>query len=300
MAELTARGTRPSAAIRNQYAKGLRSLIDDMNKSVLYWISTVYNRRSDEILADDASPSRDLAKELRALFRQWERNFDEYAETRARWFSKRVNSNATRQMKSALRDAGFTVRFRNSRRVNMMLQATVAENVNLIRSIPQQYLTNVTSIVMQSVRSGRDMGYIAQQVQREYGVSKRRAITIARDQTNKATEAVSQARAADIGITHGFWMHRSGGKVPRPTHEAFNGQRFKLTEGLYDSQAERVRGGGYRGRFVKPAELINCHCTFRLDTSTILGNGFANDNRIRRAIIVKFPSGSFVEIPRAA
>lgn len=299
MANFTARSARPSAAIRDQYERGLRSLIEEMNNSVLYWLSARYNARADEIVAADASPSKELEKELKDLMRQWGRKFDEYAVHRARWFAKRVNTSTTNQLKGALKDAGLTVKFRNSRRVNNMYQATVAENVNLIKTIPQQYLSNVNTIVMQSVRNGRDMGFIAKQIQEQYGKSKARAITIARDQTNKATEAVSQARAADIGITHGFWMHRSGGKVPRPTHEGFDGQRFELAKGLYDPQAWKKKGG-YVGQWVKPAELINCHCTFKLDLSTITGNGVATDSKRRGVILVKFASGSTVEYAKAA
>ena len=39
-----------------------------------------------------------------------------------------------------------------------------------------------------------------------------------------------------------------------------DGKRFKLSEGLYDSK---------EGRNVLPAELVNCHCTFNYDLSTI-------------------------------
>ena len=77
---------------------------------------------------------------------------------------------------------------------------------------------------------------------------------IARDQTVKATEAVNRARCADVGITDGIWMHRSGSKVPRHTHVQMNGKRFNLSDGLYDS---------HEGRNVLPGELVNCRCTYK-------------------------------------
>ena len=290
-ATFTARATRPSAAIRDQYEGGLKKLIAEMNNSVLYWLTARFNARRDELVFD-ASPSREMEKELRALLRQWQGRFDEYAEIRARWFANRVNTNTLNQLKGALKDAGLTVRFRNSRRVNNILMANVSQNVSLIKSIPEKYLQQVDNIVWTSVQNGRDMGFIAKEVQAQYGITKNRAITIARDQTNKATEALSQARAADIGIEYGFWIHRGGGKVPRATHEAFDGQRFKLSEGLYDSDPRVMR-------FVKPAELINCHCTFKLDLSTITGAGVAMDSKRRGVIIVQFPSAT-VEYAKAA
>lgn len=284
MADMTARGARPSAAIRDQYQQGLTALISEMVNSVEYWLTARYTAREDEIVAQDASPTRDLEKELRELMKQWGSRFDDYATQRAKWFARRVNTNTTNQLKGALKDAGLTVAFRNSRRVNNIYKSVIANNVNLIRTIPQQFLGNVNTIVMQSIRNGRDMGFIAKQVREQYGVTKNRAITIARDQTNKATEAVSNARCADIGIEYGIWMHRSGSKVPRSSHVKMNGKRFKLSEGLYDDDPKV-------NRKVKPAELINCHCTFRLDLSTITGEGIAMDSR-RGITYIHFPAAT--------
>ena len=284
MADMTARGARPSAAIRNQYRRGLENLISEMTNSVEYWLTARYNAREDEIVAKDASPSKELEKELGTLMWQWQGRFNDYAKQRAKWFARRVNTSTTNQLKGSLKDAGLTVEFKNSRRVNNIYQAIVTENVNLIKSIPQQFLGNVNSIVMNSVRNGRDMGFIADEVRKQYGVTKNRAITIARDQTNKATEAVSYARVTDIGITHGIWMHRSGGKVPRTTHVSMDGKRFKLSEGLFDEDPKV-------NRLVKPAELVNCHCTFRLDLTDLVGEGMAMDSR-RGVMYRVFPAAT--------
>lgn len=288
----TARAPRPNAGIRAQYQKSLVDLTREMADSVIYWLRARYRAREDEIIAADASPTKDLEKELRALMRQWNKRFDTYAQHRARWLAKRVNTSTVNQLKGALKDAGLTVKFKNTRRINNILQATVAENVGLIKSIPQQMLAQVNTIVMQSVKNGRDMGAITREIEKEYGITRRRAIMIARDQTNKATEAASRARCQDIGVTHGFWMPRGGGKEPRTTHHGeMAGQRFELSKGLYDPQAERVRGGGYVGRNVKPGELINCHCTFKLDLSTIGNEGVAMDHK-RGVMRVELPGAT--------
>lgn len=284
MADMTARGARPSAAIRDQYTQGLTQLIEEMFNSVEFWLGARYKARADEIIAEDASPSRDLEKELRDLFRHWERKFNDYSTQRAKWFARRANTNTTNQLKGALKDAGLTVKFRNSRRVNNMLQSIIAENAGLIRNIPQQFRNGINTAVMQGVRNGRDMGYISDQMRYQYHMSKKRAITIARDQTNKATEAISRARCEDIGIEYGIWMHRSGSKVPRSTHVKMNGKRFKLSEGLFDDDP-RVN------RMVKPAELVNCHCTFRLDLSTITNGEVAMDSR-RGVTYIHFPAAT--------
>lgn len=272
MPPLTARGAVPSAAIKAQYQKALIKMADEMRDSVTYWLTARYGAREDEIVAADASPTANLLKELRALLRQWGKRFNEFAATRALWFAKSTNRSVTTQLVSSLKDAGLTVKFANSRRVNSILRAIVAENVGLIKSIPQQYLSEVEGIVLRGVQNGRDMGFITEELQGRYKVTRNRAITIARDQTNKATEAISSQRCQSIGVTHGFWMHRSGSKKPRSTHEAMNGTRFELAAGLYDSAV------GYE---VKPGELINCHCTFKLDISTV-APGVAMDGSLVR------------------
>lgn len=277
MAEFTARGALPSSAIKADYQKALTSLVEEMRDSVLWWIKARYRAREDEIVvAEDKSPSRDLEQEINELFRQWEKRFDDFAKIRARSFGRRANTNTTRQLYNAMKEAGLTVRFKNSRRVNNMLQSIIAENTGLITSIPRDSMSKVRTIVMQGVQNGRDMSFIADEIQERFKKTRNEAVRIAVDQTNKATEAISRARCEDIGVTHGFWMHRSGSKDPRKTHIAMNGKRFKLSEGLYDYSV------GYN---VKPGELIWCRCTFKLDLSTI-GAGVAMDNIGRRLLVL--------------
>lgn len=275
MAEFTARGALPSSAIKADYQKALTSLVEEMRDSVLWWIKARYRAREDEIVvAEDKSPSRDLEQEINELFRQWEKRFDDFAKIRARSFGRRANTNTTRQLYNAMKEAGLTVRFKNSRRVNNMLQSIIAENTGLITSIPRDSMSKVRTIVMQGVQNGRDMSFIADEIQERFKKTRNEAVRIAVDQTNKATEAISRARCEDIGVTHGFWVHRSGSKNPRESHVKMNGKRFKLSEGLYDYSV------GYN---VKPGELIWCRCTFKLDLSTI-GAGVAMDNMGRRRL----------------
>lgn len=250
------RGALPSAAIKAQYQKAMVKMIDEMHRSTLYWIKAGYNAREDEIVSKDASPAAELEKALKRLYRRWSDKFSIFAAVRAKWFAKRANTTTTQQLYNSMQDAGLLVNVKNSRRISGILNSIVFENVNLIKTIPEQYFGQVHTIVMQGMQNGRNTGYVAEQLEKRYSVTRSRAIIIARDQTNKATEFLAVARCAEWGVTEGVWMHRSGSKVSRPTHEAMDGKRFKLSEGLYDSNK-------YVRRKVVPGELINCNCTFR-------------------------------------
>jgi SPP1 gp7 family putative phage head morphogenesis protein len=133
-------------------------------------------------------------------------------------------------------------------------KATVNANVALIKSIPQQYLRNVEGIVMRSVQTGRDLGALSKDLQKQFGVTKRRAALISRDQNNKATSAFQRARQQELGITRAVWMHSHAGKEPRPTHVAMNGKTYDINKGMWDADEKE---------WVFPGQLINCRCTSR-------------------------------------
>ncbi len=56
-----------------------------------------------------------------------------------------------------------------------ILQATIAENVGLIKSIHTAYFEQVQTIVMQGVKNGRDMDYIRRELTDRFRVSERKA-----------------------------------------------------------------------------------------------------------------------------
>ncbi|MBS0368984.1 MAG: hypothetical protein JSS57_07280 [Proteobacteria bacterium] len=183
------------------------------------------------------------------LTAQWQAAFDEGAERMARSFSKESSKFTDAQMRKTLADAGFTVRFTPTPAQIDVLRASVHENVALIKSIPQQYLKNVEGLVMRSVQRGRDLSTLYEDLQKQHGVTRRRAALIARDQNNKATSVFQETRRKELGITQAIWMHSHGGKTPRPTHVAMDGKLYDVNKGMWDS---------HEGKFVFPGQLINC------------------------------------------
>ena len=208
----------------------------------------------------DASPAASLAKVLNSLQHYFRTHFQTLADRVSRKFASRAESGASVSLKSILKEEGFTVNFRLTRQMNDILQAVIAENVGLIKSIPSEYFSQIQTIVMQGVKNGRDLEYIKGELLKRYEITERRAQIIARDQTNKATQAISRARVMETGITTARWVHIPGAKTSRETHKAFDGQIFDIRKGMYDRDA---------GRYVQPGELINCNCRFRLVVPSI-------------------------------
>lgn len=243
---------QPNAGIEAWYRKRLDLLITAMNKDVQKLMSQAYTS-SDAGIAQDASPAVALRNAARRGRKKWVKKYDEAAEVLAREFADKTLDASDRSMRKKLDDIGFTVRFTMNDAMRDAYQATIGENVGLIRSIPEQYFTQIETMAMQSVTAGRDVGALTDNIQKQYHVTKRRAALIARDQNNKATSDMVSARQRSLGATEGIWRHSHGGKTQRPEHVAADGKRFDLSKGLL-----------IKGKYVMPGKEINCKCGWEM------------------------------------
>jgi SPP1 gp7 family putative phage head morphogenesis protein len=248
--EIVLRPVHPNAGIEAEYRRRLDRLIRAMNKSVDYWVRAAYRSNEPE-MAQDETPAAALRRAMAQLRRRWLRNFNEGAKELAKWFATASTERSDAALRAILKKAGFTVEFTMTPAARDILAATTTANVALIKSIPQQYLNQVEGAVMRSVQAGRDLKSLTDELQTHYGVSRRRAAFISRDQNNKATAAMTRARQAELGITEATWMHSGGGKHPRPTHVAMNGDRYEVGKGMWDPAVKR---------FIFPGEEPNCRC----------------------------------------
>lgn len=247
----TIAGVQANAGIEAQYRRRLDALIEEMHASLLYWLRAQYRKTEPVTLAEDRSPAKELDARMRRLSRRWLKRFDDVATEMAKHFSTSVANRSDSALRAGLKKAGWTVQFKMTPAMRDALDAVTAENVGLIKSIASEHLTDVQGILMRSVARGHDLHMMSKELQERYGVTKRRAALIARDQNNKANAIIVKTRQKELGIVEAIWMHSTAGKHPRPTHVAMNGKRYPVAEGMFDSD---------EGRNVQPGELINCRC----------------------------------------
>lgn len=245
------RPVHPNVGIGAAYRRRIDALVAEMANSYRHWLVARY--RANPPIATDALPARDLEKQLSELGRQWAKRFDEAAPKLARWFAQSAERRSRAALDKILRDAGISVRFQMNAEMRDAYQATLSENVGLIRSIPQQYHTQVEGMVMRSVSAGRDLSELTDDLQARFGVTRRRAALIARDQNNKATAVFVRVRQKQAGITKAVWLHSHGGKEPRKTHLANDGRLYDPAKGWFDPDP-KVR------RRIWPGTEINCRC----------------------------------------
>ncbi len=199
---LVLRPVRPNVGLRVKYQSKMDALIAEMQRSLVYWLSAAWRSNPPE-MAMDASPAMTMRRAMQRLTRFWMKRFDEAAPELADYFATDVEDRSAAVLKKTLRKGGFSVRFQRTRAMNDVLQATIGENVGLIKSIAQKHLSEVEGLVMRSVIQGRKLDELTKQLEHRYGLTRKRAALISRDQNNKATSQMQRARQLDLGITQG-------------------------------------------------------------------------------------------------
>lgn len=230
------------------YRRELDSLIREMQAETFEIVTGVYRENPPEI-AQDASPAVELNNAVKAMAEKWSARFAKIAARRATQFANGTMQHVDTSTKAAFRKSGMEVEFKMTAAMNDAYRAVVAENVGLIRSIPNQYFTEIQGIAMRSVQRGRDAHLMATELRARYGVTRRRAALIARDQNNKATAVINRVRQLELGITEAIWQHSTAGREPRPEHVRANGRKFDIRKGCEID-----------GEFILPGEKINCRC----------------------------------------
>ena len=255
----TIRAVQPNAGIAAWYSEKLEAPLNEALHELLNMLAPVMpvipvgTPKVVQQLAHDAGVGT-IRQRLKQWGDRWAKKFDALAPKLAASFTSKNFVAAQASFASALRDAGFTVKFQTTRASMEAYKAVLAENVGLIRSIPQQFHTQVETLVWQAVKRGSDMGTLSTQLRQQYGVTVRRAALIARDQNAKAKATIENTQRQQLGITLAIWQHSHGGKTPRPNHVAMNGKVFDLAKGMWDD-VER--------QFILPGQLINCRCSSR-------------------------------------
>lgn len=248
----------PNAGIEVAYRKRLDRLIDQMNASILYWLTARWRVNPPTSMGMDEQPwFGSLQRTMRQLISRWETKFDELAPELAAYFAESVTERPTGRLTQILDDAGFTVDFKLTPAVRTAMGAIVQENVSLIKSIAREHLTDVEGIVYRSVSAGGDLETLAKSLRQRFDVPKKRAAFIAHHQNNAATAAITRIRQSEAGITSAVWMHSHAGKTPRPEHVAF--AAGQMGGPVYD-----VNKGAYlEGVWTWPGREPGCRCFSR-------------------------------------
>lgn len=128
--------------------------------------------------------------------------------------------------------------------VKTPLQAVLADNVSLIRSLNDQMRNGISGAVFRGLTSRTPAREVAREIRKATGIGTSRAQLIAADQLRKLTARLDQERQEQCGISKFRWLH-SEKKYPRPEHVARNGKVYEWNKGvgLSDPPGRAIRCG---------------------------------------------------------
>ena len=126
-----------------------------------------------------------------------------------------------------------------------ILVAKTQENVALIRSMPDEFLKKIETIVYEGTTQGSKPTSMIQQIRKAGKTTESRAKLIARDQSSKINSALNQQRQQNLGVEEYIWKTADDDRV-RPDHASKNGKTFRWDKPPKDT--------GH------PGEDIQCRC----------------------------------------
>lgn len=148
------------------------------------------------------------------------------------------------------------------------LRRWVDENIQKIKSIPNDTLGSMQKIILDGFREGKTITAIQKEIQKEYSVTRRKAQLLARDQIATLNAQLSKLQQEDAGCSKYKWSSSKDSRV-RDCHRALDGKIFSWDdppEMWYETKSGRV----YTGRHCHPGEDIACRCVaipvFDIDT----------------------------------
>jgi len=149
------------------------------------------------------------------------------------------------------------------------IDASVLDNVNLIKSVSEQYFQRVQNVVLGGMRSGDSPTTIARALQHQTGITDRRARIIARDQIAKLNSQIVQRRQVQAGITHFRWVTANDERVTGRPGGRYANAKVKCHEiakrdiGFGPGVYRWDRGASYAGETnLHPGQAhVNCRCT---------------------------------------
>lgn len=129
-----------------------------------------------------------------------------------------------------------------------------ADNVALIKSVPQRFFSDIEKQVTSGVRAGQRWEDMAADLEARHGIAKDRAKVIARDQVGKFYGELNQKRQENLGVTGYIWRTSNDNRV-RDEHELREGVHFEWSDPPADGH---------------PGEPILCRCYAEPDVESIL------------------------------
>lgn len=254
---------RPAAAIGNDYANTIQALVRLMAEDTKRRLVRLFENPDyamDAAISASLSEGGNIASRSRIIINDL---LEKYGSLFGKDGKRATDRMMARNLKNSsvalglsLKDVGEGLRIDTgvvNDRVRLIYTASTNEAAVLIKTIPQEYLSQVQGEVMRSITTGRGLADLVPFLEEKYGQNIRKARNVALDQTRKAFNSITAAKMDAVGVKQFRWIHSGGGAHPRKQHQGWHGKVFRLDDLPVDDAFGPVL----------PGQAINCRCTMQ-------------------------------------
>ncbi len=262
-----------NASLQAKYSSALEKLVRQMTEEVHKQLIRFFNgeiaddffEQQEQAAAMDASVSSQARILMNSLTARFTQLFNVKAKTLAEGMVNNTAAVSKTNLHSSLKELSGGLSLKTGivpPGMEEVATATVAENVSLIKSIPQQYFKDITGSVMRSITTGNGLADLVPEISKYSAQTTKRTRNLALDQTRKAYNSINKQRLQAIGVKQFEWMHSGGGQKPRQSHIAMSGKIFSFDD-LPVINKEQVDRGYESPEKGIPGQAINCRCKMK-------------------------------------
>jgi SPP1 gp7 family putative phage head morphogenesis protein len=229
----------PPDSVARDYARGLKPLLAALKKAtdqiIIPGISSILKeaeskRPNIDSLKADASYIDSILKLIGAASIKF---YEDYTELEMLYLTRRVASNTNqfseKEFKKTFKKVLGLDPLTTEPWLKQEMKAFTKANVALIKTIPENYFSQIEGIVTSGARSGYLTSEIAASIQSKFNVTKSRATFIARDQVSKFNGDLVKLRYQNVGINKYTWS-TSGDERVRDSHAAKDGNVYSFDD----------------------------------------------------------------------
>jgi len=265
--DVNMKGTRLNynASLQTRYKRALNKLTREMLSDVTRRVRNLFKikvsrdffKAQKEAEAMDESITSKATKLMKDLQDKFYQLFNKNADPLAKAMIQQTEKSSAVSLKTSLKKLSGGLSLNTSvvpSGMEDVSKALVQENVNLIKSIPEEYLKKIEGAIMRSITSGNGLADLGPELKKYSGQTDRRVSLLALDQTRKAYNSINKQRMQAVGVKQFEWVHSGGSREPRKSHMEISGN-------IYDFDDLPLKGqeGFVNGQF--PGQAINCRCT---------------------------------------
>lgn len=142
------------------------------------------------------------------------------------------------------------------------LELFANQNSQLIKNMTDNEMERVSGMVQRGLQEGSSYESIADNIESSFGITRRHAKLIARDQTSKLNGSLTKLRQQELGITEYRWQ-TSGDERVRQTHRVLDNKICRWddpTVFLNEETGKWEKRSNIGGTNVHTSQDVNCRC----------------------------------------